>query len=162
MSEQDAVTSTDPVVEDNADDVETPQGEETDWVKEARKWERRAKDAIKYKDAADKWQEYEKSLKPEQERMAEELDTLKREAASAKIALLRYEVAKEKQVPLEAVKLLSGESKEELEEAADALLALIDSQSNNKSPKPDLTQGQPVKGGGTTADQFAAILGDLL
>jgi len=139
-----------------------PQGtDETDWKTEARKWERRAKESAKYREAADKWAEYEKSQKPEQERMADELDQLRKEAATAKLALLRYEVAQEKQVPLEAVRLLSGETKEELEEAADSLLSLIESQTK-KSPKPDSIQGQPVKGGGTTADQFAAVLSDLL
>lgn len=163
MSEQATAETTETTESAEAPiETEEPQGtEETDWKAEARKWERRAKDNAKYREAADKWADYEKSLKPEQERMADELDGLRKEAATAKLALLRYEVAKEKQVPLEAVRLLSGETKEELEEAADSLLTLIESQTQ-KSPKPDSTQGQPVRGGGTTADQFAAVLSDLL
>lgn len=162
MSEEATADTTDSTEADQTPtDVEAPQGtEDTDWKAEARKWERRAKENAKFREAADRWAEYEKSQKPEQERMVDELDTLRKEAATAKLALLRYEVAKEKQVPLEAVRLLSGESKEELEEAADSLLALIESQ-NPKSPKPDASQGQPFKGGTTTADQFAAALSDI-
>ena len=146
-------------------DQDQPQGEEsnmTDWKAEARKWEKRAKDAQSLKDAADKWTEYEASLKPVQERMAEELAATKAEAESARTALMRYEIAAEKQIPGEAIKLLQGSSREELSEAADALLALIANQSKPKSPKPDPSQGKPATNGGTTADAFAQALGDLL
>lgn len=141
-----------------------PQGAEeaTDWKAEARKWEKRAKDANSFKEAADKWHEYEASLKPAQERMAEELAATKAEAESARTALLRYEVAAEKEIPAEAVKLLQGSTREELEEAADALLALIANQSKPKSPKPDASQGKPATSGSSTADQFASALGDIL
>lgn len=142
-----------------------PQGEEshtTDWKAEARKWEKRAKDAQSLKEAADKWNEYEASLKPAQERLAEELAATKAEAESARTALMRYEIAAEKQIPGEAIKLLQGSSREELSEAADALLALIANQSKPKSPKPDPSQGKPATGGASTANQFADALGDLL
>lgn len=144
--------------------VDQPQGEanETDWKAEARKWEKRAKDAQGLREAAEKWAEYEASLKPAQERLAEELAATKAEAESARTALLRYEVAAEKGIPADAVKLLNGTSREELEEAADSLLALIANQSKPKSPKPDPAQGRPATGGATTADQFANALGDLL
>jgi len=163
MSEEAVTETTESTESVNAPtESQEPQGtDETDWKAEARKWERRAKDNSKFREAAEKWAEYEKSLKPEQERMADELEGLRKEAATAKLALLRYEVAQEKEVPLDAVRLLSGETKEELEQAADALLALIESR-NPKSPKPDSSQGQPVRGGSTTADQFAAILGDII
>lgn len=144
--------------------VDQPQGEahETDWKAEARKWEKRAKDAQGLREAAEKWAEYEASLKPAQERLAEELAATKAEAESARTALLRYEVAAEKGIPADAVKLLNGTSREELEDAADSLLALIANQSKPKSPKPDPAQGRPATGGATTADQFASALGDLL
>lgn len=144
---------------------EKPQGETsdtTDWKAEARKWEKRAKDAQSLKDAADKWNEYEAQLKPVQERLADELAATKAEAESARTALMRFEIAAEKQIPGDAIKLLNGSSREELEEAADALLALIANQSKPKSPKPDLSQGKPATGGHSTADAFATALGDLL
>lgn len=144
------------------DVVETePQGEvdTTDWKAEARKWEKRAKDS---KAAADKWSEYEKSLKPEQERLAEELAAARSEAENARTALMRHEIAAEKGIPADAVKLLAGSTREELEEAADVLLSLVAEQSKPKTPKPDLSQGKPANSKATTADAFAAAIGDLL
>lgn len=134
------VDSVEPVVE-----ASEPQGIEadTDWKAEARKWEKRAKEANSYKEAADKWREYEASQKPIQERLAEELATAKAEAESARTTLLRYEVAGEKNIPAEAVKLLSGSTREELEEAADALLSLM-ALSKPNTPKPNELQGKPA------------------
>lgn len=144
---------------------EQPQGEThdtTDWKAEARKWEKRAKDANGYKEAADKWLEYEASQKPIQERLAEELAAKTAEAESARTALLRFEVAADKGIPPEAVQLLNGSTREELETAADSLLALIANQSKPKTPKPDPSQGKPATSGSSPADAFAAALGDLL
>jgi hypothetical protein len=145
--------------------IEEPQGDtqtETDWKAEARKWEKRAKDAQTFKDAAEKWQEYEASLKPEHERLAEQLAAAKTEAESARVTLARYEVASEKGIPADAIKLLNGSTREELEEAADALLALIANQSKPKSPKPDMNQGKATTGGMTPAERFAAAIDDIL
>lgn len=124
-----------------------PQGEavqETDWKAEARKWEKRAKDANADRDAAQKWREYEESLKPLQEKLADDLNTAKAEAESARTALLRYEIASEKGIPAEAIKLLQGSSREELEEAAETLVSLLANQSKPKSPLPDDSQGRPT------------------
>jgi hypothetical protein len=134
---------------------------ETDWKAEARKWESRAKAAKADSEAATKWREYEKSLKPEQERLAEELSQIKAEASEANAKLLRYEVATQKGVPNDAVDLLNGSTKEELESAADKLLSLIANQSKTPT-KPDVNQGKSNGGGISTADQFAAAMGDLL
>ena len=143
------------------DEIAEPHGEvdTTDWKAEARKWEKRAKDS---REAAEKWSEYEKSLKPEQERLAEELAAARSEAENARTALMRHEIAAEKGIPADAVKLLVGSTREELEEAADVLLALVAEQSKPKTPKPDLSQGKPAKSNATTADAFAAAIGDLL
>lgn len=113
---------------------------EIDWKAEARKWETRAKSDY---DAANKWREYENSLKPEQERVKEELEAVKAEAEAAKIALMKYEVATSKNLSSEALNLLTGNTKEELEEKAEALLSLID---NSVKPKvqPNPEQGKPV------------------
>jgi hypothetical protein len=138
-------TVTEPTLEVVAE-PEAPQGEPvdaTDWKAEARKWEKRAKDSSADRELAAKWREYEEAQKPAQERMAEELATTKVEAESARVALLRYEVAAEKNIPSEAIRLLTGSSREELEEAADALVALMATQSKPKTPVPDESQGRP-------------------
>lgn len=126
---------------------ETPQGDptpETDWKAEARKWEKRAKDANADRELAQKWREYEASQKTEYERLAEDLAAAKAEAESARTSLLRYEVASEKGIPGDAIRLLQGSSKEELEEAAETLVALIASQSKPRTPVPDNSQGRPA------------------
>jgi hypothetical protein len=134
---------------------------ETDWKSESRKWEARAKAAKADSDDASKWREYEKSLKPAQERLAEELSQVKAEASEAAVKLMRYEVATQKGVPNDAIDLLSGSSREELESSADKLLSLIANQS--KSPiKPDINQGKAAGGANSTADQFASALSQLL
>lgn len=140
-----------------------PQGTEdsTDWKAEARKWERRAKEAASLKEAADKWREYERSQKPEQERIAEELNEARTAAQAAQAALTRYEVAAEKGITGDAVKLLTGSTKEELEASADLLLTLIGNQPP-KGPKPDPNQGAGKGGGTSTAAQFAAAIDDIL
>lgn len=152
------------IVEDTntAEVVEEPQGSETDWKAEARKWEKRAKEANQFKEAADKWQEYEKSLKPEQERLSDALKQAQADAQSAKIALLRYEVAADKGLPAESIKLLNGANRDELEEAADSLMAIIAKQSEPKTPKVDPTQGRVSQNGTSTQDQFAAAISSIL
>ena len=138
-------TQTEPTVEETV--VTEPQGEvqdSTDWKAEARKWEKRAKDANGDRELAAKWREYEAAQKPVQERMAEELAATKAEAESARTALMRLEIASEKGIPSDAIKLLNGSSREELEEAADVLVALIANQSKPNTPMPDLNQGKPA------------------
>ena len=122
-----------------------PQGaSETDWKREARKWEQRAKEAQAFKDAADKWREYEQSQKSEHEKLAEKLTAAERAASEATARLTRYEVAAQKGIPAEALDLLSGSTREELESAADKLLSLIAEQAKPKSPIPDANQGKPA------------------
>jgi hypothetical protein len=139
-----------------------PQGSETDWKAEARKWEKRAKEANSFRDDAEKWAEYVKAQKPEQERIADELKTARAEAASSKVALLRFEVAAKHGIPTDAIKLLNGSSEEELEESAIAIMALVAKQSETKQPRPDASQGRPIQGGNSTADLFANAVSNLL
>lgn len=143
-----------------------PQGDgsetEIDWKSEARKWEKRAKEANALREDAEKWREYEAAQKPAQERMVEDLASARAEAEAAKQTLLRYEIAAAKAIPAEAVKLLTGSTKEDLEESADTLLSLIANQSKPKSPQPDPSQGKPVQRGTSTANAFADAIGDLL
>lgn len=125
--------------------AEEPQGTpETDWKKEARKWEARAKEAQAFKDAADKWREYEQSQKSEHEKLAEKLAAAEALASEASAKLTRYEIASQKGIPTDALDLLHGSTREELEVAADKLLSLIGEQTKNKLPMPDLNQGKPA------------------
>lgn len=143
MSEE-LETITEPTVDETPAEPQGETPDSTDWKAEARKWEKRAKDANSFKDAAEKWQEYEASLKPAQERMAEELAAKTAEAESARTELMRLQIAAEKGIPSDAIKLLNGSSREELEEAADVLVTLIANQSKPKSPLPDENQGKPA------------------
>lgn len=162
MSEIEITNEIEPTIESEAPAELQSEAKETDWKAEARKWESRAKAAKADSDAATKWREYEASLKPVQERLAEELAQAKAEASEASLKLTRYEIASQKGVPSEAVELLTGSTREELELAADKLLSLIALQSKPNTPKPDMNQGKPASNGSSTADQFAAALADLL
>lgn len=144
MSETEITENTEPTAE--SVEVPEPQGEkaETDWKAEARKWENRAKASKVDADDANKWREYEASLKPIQERLAEELEQTKQEAVAAKAALLRYEIANSRGLSGDAIKLLKGTTQEELESEAEILLALIADQSKPKQPVPDQNQGKPA------------------
>jgi hypothetical protein len=154
-------------VANNDTDLEVPETDsheevqETDWKALARKWEARAKAAKADTDAAARWREYEQSQKSEHEKLQERLDALQAEATQATARLMRYEVASEKGIPAEAIDLLTGSSRDELEAAADKLLALIANQSKTTT-KPDLNQGKPTNAGVSTADQFASALAEIL
>ncbi|OZE89972.1 hypothetical protein CH298_13395 [Rhodococcoides fascians] len=69
---------------------------------------------------AEKWRQAEKEKLPAEQRTAQEIEELRRENESLKSAQLRSDVATAKGVPAQ---LITGSTKEELEAAADALLA---------------------------------------
>ncbi len=146
MNDQTEIT--DDTGSDNQDDQAQPQGEkpEIDWKAQARKWEARAKEAQADRELAQKWREYEASQKSEHEKLAEQLAAEQSKAAEATARLMRYEVATQKGIPADALDLLPGSSREELEAAADKLLSLIADQSKPKTPKPDENQGKPATG----------------
>ena len=159
MSEQETV---EPV------EVDEPQGEsveshetasEIDWKAKSRLWESRAKQA---KADADKWREYEQSQKTVEERRTEELAQVQRELEAERTARLRLEIASDRGISGEALTLLDGATREEIEAKADALQALIASQQKPKAPAPDPLQGRPVQAATSTADQFAAALDGII
>lgn len=124
--------------------TDEPQGNaEVDWKKEARKWEARAKEANALKEDAERWREYEQSQKSEHEKLAERLASAETTASEAVAKLIRYEVAAQKGIPADALDLLNGSTRDELEVAADKLLSLIADQSKPKL-RPDTNQGQPA------------------
>jgi ubiquitin len=86
-------------------------------------------------EAKQRAQELEERDQSEVEKLTTKATKAERERDEAKAALLRYEVAAEKQVPPEAVDLLVGNTREELEAKADRLLELT------KGPDPDFDAG---------------------
>lgn len=139
--------TTETIEPETTSEVAEPQGNaETDWKAQARKWEARAKEAQADRELAAKWREYESSQKSEHEKLAEELAKANAIANEATSKLTRYEVAAEKGIPAEAIDLLTGNTKEDLEAAAEKLLSLIADQSKPKTPRPDELQGKPANG----------------
>lgn len=139
----------------------TPNGEDSVeyWRSRARAWEKQSKEN---KDAALKWAEYQESQKTVEEKRAEELAAIQRELEAERTERIRLEVATERGITGDAVKLLDGSSREEIVEKADALLELIAAQSKPNAPKPDPSQGRTANGATTTADQFASAIDNLL
>lgn len=95
---------------------------EVDWKTMSRTWEKRAKENA---DAATRLAEIENASKTEAQKAAEALEAAKNDAASATAQLLRYEVAADKGVPPQLVRFLTGNTREEIEDAAQALLDAI-------------------------------------
>lgn len=104
--------------------AETQAATETDWKAEARKWESRAKEnlaaAKANESAAQRLANIEEAQKTESEKATERLQAAEKRAAELEVKALRAEVANAKGVP---ANLLSGSTQEELEAAADALIA---------------------------------------
>ena len=112
--------------------AETP-AQETDWKAEARKWEARAKTNIT---AAEKLAEIEEASKTAEQKAAERLQAAESRAAELERKADRAEVAAAKGVPLD---LITGTTREEMEESADKLIAFRGERPG--TPKPDPSQG---------------------
>lgn len=110
----------DPIEAEEAQEDESPHGDETDWKSLARKWEQRSK-ANAEKAAA--YDELEKSsqekLQKALDRAAKAEDELKAERAAREADALRERIAREKGVPAD---LLHGSTEEELSAFADRLV----------------------------------------
>lgn len=76
-------------------------------------------------EAQSKVEEYEAANASELEKANKAKEKAEKEAAESKARLLRFEVAADKQVPADAVDLLTGSTREELEAQADKLLELV-------------------------------------
>lgn len=109
----------------------TPEPPETGDLPEAvkdlvSKLRKEARDAEKARKAAEaRAQEYEDRDKSEQEKTLERAEAAEKRAEAAETQLMRAEVAADKGVPAKLVKYLTGSTREQLEEAADELLAEI-------------------------------------
>ena len=104
-------------------------------------------------------EELEARDQSEVEKLTTKVTKAERERDEARSALLRFEVAAEKQIPAEAVELLTGNTREELEAKADRLLELVkkpdstpdfDGGTREPAPEPKTPEQQ--------ANEFAAAL----
>lgn len=115
----------DPETDDEPIEQE-PQGDPTDWKAEARKWERRAKEARTEASAnaaaADRVRELEDSDKSEAEKANRRVAEAEAKATAAEARALRVEVALDKGLTLSQARRLVGTTREELETDADELV----------------------------------------
>lgn len=103
------------------------------------------------KATAARLQEFEDKDKSELERKDSTIAAITQERDEATSALLRYEVAAEKGIPADALPLLSGSSREELEAKADSILTLI----AKKPSGPVVPNEGTAPDTGSTADHIA-------
>lgn len=126
-----------------------PAQDDTDWVAEARKWERRAKENS---DAAARLKEIEDAGKTAEQKATEERAAAEKRAADAEAALLKYEVTTAKfnsagvKLTSDVLDLITGSTREQIEAATDKVLKLI---AANAAPPPPA--GAHVPGEGTAA-----------
>lgn len=166
MSEQDTTTSTDPVQEQGADTDPAPTSKaEKDWEAEAAKWktlarkhETRAKELAP---AAERLRELEDAQKSELERLQGQYEEALGAATRAQHELWRERAARRHGLDDELIGFLTGESEEALDEAAKVLASKLSAAKEAAAPPPgpapDPTRGASPPGGGSTADQFAAL-----
>lgn len=105
----------------------------------------------------DKVQQIEDAGKSELEKEREKRAELEKQLADATSAQLRYEVATSKGVPAEAIKFLTGASRDELETTADELLKIINRKPVIETPPKELTPAgkQPDGDSLLTPEQLA-------
>jgi hypothetical protein len=128
--------------------------EELDRIIQARLDRERKKfgDYEELKKAADRLKALEEANKTEAEKTAERLAAAEKRAAELESKALRAEVAAAKGVP---VNLLTGSTQEELEAAADALIAFRGEQKSAGPSSSSLNRVNSNTVKGSTGDQFA-------
>lgn len=131
---------------------------ETDWKAEARKWESRAK---ANSEAAQRLAEIEDAAKTNEERLQEQVQELSARNAALELGQLRATVATEKGLDGGAARFLAGETREELEESADALAALVGNQ-GPRSPEVQMAGIPPTSTPDADERAFAAALRNQL
>ncbi|MFC7330813.1 hypothetical protein [Marinactinospora rubrisoli] len=138
---------------------------EKDWEAEAAKWktlarkhEARVKDLVP---AAERLRELEDAQKSELEKLQGSYEEALGAASRAQHELWRERAARRHGLDDELLGFLTGESEEELDERAKVLATKLAAHAEEARPKPgpapDPTRGQSPPGGGSTADQFAAL-----
>lgn len=110
------------------------------------------------KTKAKRLDDLEESQKTETQRLADRADSEFNRAQEAEAKLLRYEVASEHEIPANAMKFLTGTTREEIEASAKDVLALIGDAGKPRPPKPDPNQGRQAPEVTTPAGQFASFM----
>ncbi|RCV53476.1 hypothetical protein [Marinitenerispora sediminis] len=144
--------------------VETPRAEK-DWQVEAAKWKalaRKHEGRVKeLAPAAERLRELEDAQKSELEKLQSSYEEALGAASRAQHELWRERAARKHGLDDDLLKFLTGESEDELLEAAQVLASKLAARAEAEKPKPgpapDPTRGQSPPGGGSTADQFAAL-----
>ena len=164
MSEEQQAPETDAPEPQEGGSEPEPETFDADYVAKLRK------EAAKYRteakanaDAAKKLAEIEEANKSEQQKQAERLAELEREASQARAEALRFKIASKFGVSDEDADLfLTGTDEETLTKQAERLAARNEDAGKPRAPKPDPNQGRRSGGSASTADQFAAAVGGLL
>lgn len=142
MSDKETVSEATETPSAESQEVTEPAQDETDWKKEARKWETLAK---QNKDAAERLTALEEANKSEAQKAAEELERLRSENSEfrtrAQIAEWTDAISKETGVPAHALK---GSTEEELREHAETLKSLIEKQPSGLQPIPGEGKLSPI------------------
>ena len=153
---QTARASTDTTPDTTPEATDTP--DLGDGGKKALEAERRARRQAEKaaNDALAKVKAYEDAKKSDTERLAEQLEQLKAEAATAKAESLRLRVAAESGLPADLHEFLVGSDEDELRVKAQKLMAATAAATAPRAPAPDPTQG--AKPGQGTAQLTRADL----
>jgi hypothetical protein len=115
------------------------------------------------KSKAAKFDEIEQANKSEMDKIAERAAAAEAERDAARIEILRFRVAAKHGISDEDADLfLTGSDEESLTAQAERLASRYADAGKPRSPKPDPNQGRTSSGTASTADQFAASVGDLL
>jgi hypothetical protein len=117
---------------------DSPKTFDESYVKELRSENAAARKARQELEA--KLTEYEERDKSELEKLTGKLTKTEQRAAQAEAQLLRFQVAKDKEIPADAVDLLNGNTREDLEASADKILNLVKSR-NDSEKTPDFDGG---------------------
>jgi hydroxylamine reductase (hybrid-cluster protein) len=147
--EPSAKDTPEPASKDDAkiDDPVVAQADNPDAVKHALSAERAAKKAAEKRanELAAKVEEFENQNRSELERLTAKVTKAEQAKGEAETRLLRYEIAAEKQVPADALDLLNGTTREELEASADKILNLVKSRTDtDKAPDFDGGAREPA------------------
>lgn len=139
--------------EQQTGDQNDPKTFDAEYVKELRKENAKYRTEAKANaDAAKRLAEIEEANKTEAQRAEDTLKQQTERADKAEQALLRHEVAAEKGVPANAVKFLTGSTRDEIEASADDVLTLIGDAAKPRTPKPNPAQRE---GDSTAGDKDA-------
>ena len=125
----DAEPTPDKPVEAKPEDTKSPDTFPREYVEQLRS--EAAAQRTARQEAEKKVEEFENANASELEKAQSKASKAEQKAATAEAALLKFTIAAEKEVPADAVALLQGDTREELEASADKLLTLVKNPNGN-------------------------------